>query len=364
MAFIRPTLTEIITRIEADMSARLLNGAPVLRRSFLGVLARVFAGISHLLYGFLEWMSKQIVPGAETNDSDMLEQHADLWGVARRAAAYATGNITVTGTTGAVIPAGSVLQSAAGIQYKTDTETILDDVTAEVAVTAVEAGTAGNLDAAAVVSFVSAIDGVNSSATVATGGLAGGVAEETIAELRARLVERLRNTPHGGSLADYERWALEVAGVSKVFVFPLYNQPGDIYPAPGHVGVTFITAAGGIPGAGTVAALQSHLNEVAPSTAQVTAYAPAALTVDFEIQYSPYSASESDPVRLAIAANLAALFLRVGAPNATIPLSQINEAISAAVGEDDHVLVAPVANITTTRAQYPVVGTISFSELT
>jgi uncharacterized phage protein gp47/JayE len=359
MAYTRPTLTEIITRIEADMSARLLDGAPVLRRSFLGVLSRVFAGISHMLYGFIVWLSKQAVPGSDDNDADYLELHADTWGITRRAAAYATGNITVTGTTGAVVPAGSVLQRADGVTYETDAEATLAGGTATIAVTAITAGADGNAVISTVVSFVSAIDGVNSTATVATGGLTGGVDQETDDELRDRLQARLLFIPHGGAEEDYNLWALEVSGIYKAFVFPLYDQPNDTYPAPGHVGVTGIDSAGAVIAAGVVTALQTYLDSVAPVTAQVTAYAATPVAVNFNINLSPNTTA----VRAAVEAEIEALFLREAAPNTTITLSHINEAISVASGEIDHALVAPSADIAATRAQIQSVGTFTFGTL-
>lgn len=349
MPYTRPTLTAIVTRIEADISARLLNGAPVLRRSFLGVLARVFAGIMHLLYGFLSWIVKQIVPGAETNDSEFLEAHADTFGITRRAAAFSEGNITLTGTNAATIPIGSVLDRADGETYTTTSAGTISSGTATVSVIADTAGINGNAVAGVSLSFQSPITGVDQAAVVATGGLIDGVDAETDAELRTRLQERMMNTPHGGSLLDYEAWALEVSGVLIPFVFPLYDQANDVYPAPGYVGVTCATADG-IPDAGVVAALQAKFDEVAPVTAVVKAYAPAELSVDIEIEITPDNAT----VRAAVVAELESLFLRKGAPNSTIPLSQINEAISIADGETDHVLVSPVADVVTTRNEYPV----------
>jgi uncharacterized phage protein gp47/JayE len=312
-----------------------------------------------MIYGFITWVSKQAVPGSDDNDADYLELHADTWGITRRAAAYATGNITVTGTTGATVPAGSVLQRADGIKYETDAEAVLSGGTATIAVTAVVAGLDGNAVISTIVSFVSAIDGVNAAATVASGGLTGGVDQETDAELRDRLQARLLSIPHGGAELDYERWALEVAGVYKPFVFSLYDQPNNTYPAPGHVGVTAIDSAGAVIAAGVVTALQTHLNSVVPVTAQVTAYAATPVTVNFEINLSPNNSTVQD----AVEAEINALFLREAAPNSTILLSHINEAISVAAGEVDHALVAPVADIAATRAQIQVVGTFTFGSI-
>ncbi len=43
MAFARPTLPELITRIEADMVSRLTGGGTLLRRSVVKVLSRVIS---------------------------------------------------------------------------------------------------------------------------------------------------------------------------------------------------------------------------------------------------------------------------------------------------------------------------------
>jgi uncharacterized phage protein gp47/JayE len=338
------------------MSSRLLDGAPVLRRSFLGVLARVFAGIMHMLYGMLVWLSKQVLP--DLCDADILERHADTWGITRIAATYATGNIDVTGTNGSVIPVGSIMARADGVEYSSTTEQTIAAGVAVVPVIALIAGVDGNAIAATVASFTSTITGVDQAGAVATGGLTGGVDQETDEDLRDRLLTRLQAIPHGGCLEDYEFWAREVAGVYIPFVFPLYDYDNDLSDQPGYVGVTCISTTG-IPSAGVITALQAHLDEVAPVTADVVAYAPTPLTVNFEMNLDPNDTTTQD----AVEAEIAALFEREGAPNVTIPLSHINEAISLATGENDHILTTPAADITTTKRQYPVLGTFTYHNI-
>ena len=55
MSFARPTLAALRSRIAGDMSARLLDGAPLPSRSVLSVLSWVHAGACHLMYGALQW---------------------------------------------------------------------------------------------------------------------------------------------------------------------------------------------------------------------------------------------------------------------------------------------------------------------
>jgi uncharacterized phage protein gp47/JayE len=364
MAYQRPTFSQIVTRIEADMSSRLLGGAPVLRRSFLGVLARVFAGAMHLCYGFLVWISKQIVPGSD-NDSDYLEKHADDFGVTRRAASYASGNVTLSGTNGATIPAGTLVQRSDAVQYQTLAEGTISTGTATVAVQAVVSGVNGNVDAATSLQLVSTITGINTAAVVASGGMTGGVDQESDAELLARLLTRMQNQPQGGAKIDYEIWAKEVAGVSRAWCFPTYDYDNDVYPAPGHVGVTFMTSSG-IPSGSLVTQVQNYLQDSnregkAPCIANVKAYAPEALPVSFEIHISP----DTPGIRAAVRANIAALFESEGAPNSTIPLSHIEHEIKSAAGLTDYQLISPASAVVTTRKQYPVpdVDNINFQPL-
>jgi uncharacterized phage protein gp47/JayE len=351
MPFTRPSLTTIVARIEADMSTRLIGGKSVLRRSFLGVLARVFAGAIHMLYGATVWLSEQILP--DTAEDEILERYADIHGVTRRAAAYATGEVDCTGTDGSTIPEGTLIQRSDGIQYSVDADATVAGGVATVDVTAVVAGADANADGGEAVSFVSPVSGVDQAATVdSTNGIAGGVDEESDAELRARLLAWIQMTPQGGSAADYEAWALEVSGVYRVFVFPEFDAENLIDDQPGYVGVTFITsdAAAPIPSTQLVTDVGDYVEERRPVTARVTVYKMTELSVSFEINLSPNTAA----VQAAIKSELSALFAREGAPDDTIPLSHINEAISIATDEHDHELVLPVADITTTKIQYPV----------
>jgi uncharacterized phage protein gp47/JayE len=362
MAYTRPPLSDIATRIKADMSTRLLGGAPVLRRSFLGVLALVFAGAIHLAYGFLVWMSKQIVPGTD-NDSEFLDQHADDYGVTRKAAAYATGNIDFIGSDSSTIPSGTLLQRSDGVQYSTTTEGTISSGTARVAAQAVMAGDAGNCDAAMSLQLVSAIAGIVSAATASSGGMTGGVDQENDADLLARLQERKQNTPQGGCKLDYEIWAKEIAGVERAWCFPLYDEVADAYPAPGWVGVTFVTASG-LPSGALVSEVQAYIQDTdlsgkAPVTAMVKAYAPVAETVNFEIHLSPNTTA----IQAAVQAAIEALFAREAAPNVTIPLSHIDEAIQSTAGVLDHLLVTPAAAVVSNRKQMPTIGSFTWGSI-
>lgn len=349
MPFSRPALTDLIERTRADALAR-LNAEELLRRADVEVLARVLAGASHALHGYIDWLSRQVI--YDTADAEMLDRWATIWGVPRHAPFTASGNITLTGTTGTVIPAGTSLVRTDGAEYTTDADATLAAGTATAAVTASLAGDSGNSLIGSSLSLASPISGANSVATVATGGLAGGADQEDDAALRSRLTFRIQNPPHGGASFDYVTWALEVSGVTRAWVYP--EELGL-----GTVTVRFVRDddASVIPDAGEVAAVQAYIDALRPVTADVTVVAPVAVPLDFTIALTPNTAA----VKSAVTAELTDLLRREAEPARTILLSRIREAISIAAGETNHVLTVPAADVTHTTGQMATMGTITWS---
>jgi uncharacterized phage protein gp47/JayE len=351
MPFSRPTLSELIDRVASDIETRLPGTDARLRRSNLNVLARIHAAGVHGLYGFLDWLAKQLMP--DTAEAEHLARWTSIWGVTRKAAVAATGNVSFGGTNGTAIPAGTLIQRADGAQFTTDAEGTISGGSATIAVTAAVAGADGNADASTSLTLVSPIAGINTTATVAAGGLSGGADEEDDDSLRERLLSRVQRQPHGGADFDYETWALEVAGVTRAWVYP--QELGL-----GTVTVRFVRDddVSIIPDAGEVAAVQAYIDARRPVTAAVTVVAPTAVPLDFEISgLNP----NNTPVKAAIEAELEDLLRREAEPGGTILISHIREAISAAAGEYDHVLVSPSANVTHTPGQLATMGTITWS---
>ena len=61
MPFSRPTLQNIFDRIINDIESRLTSNTPILKRALLRILAAVFASAIHICYGFIVWVSEQII---------------------------------------------------------------------------------------------------------------------------------------------------------------------------------------------------------------------------------------------------------------------------------------------------------------
>lgn len=348
MVFNRPTLIQIIDRALADLQAS-LGTAPLLRNSFVGALVKAIGGAVHLLYGFLTYISKQALP--DTAEGDYLNRWAAIWGVNRSAADYSQGNVTFTGTNSTDIPAGTLLQNAAGLQYTTDALGTISSGTATVAVTATFAGEASNASSGDTVSLLNPIAGVSSTVTVASGGLTGGVDQESDESLRDQMLQRIQNPPQGGSKNDYERWALEVSGVSRAFVFPEMSGAGT-------VGVAILGPDDAVPDAGVISDTQDYIDDDdrRPVTANVTVFAPTLVEIDFTISVAPNSAE----VKAAIEDSLQAMLKRDAEPGATIYLSRIREAVSIAAGETDSTVTVPSADVTYDEDEMAIFGEITW----
>lgn len=351
MPFARPSLPDLRQRVEGDLASALLGAGALLRRSLLQLLAWAIAAATHLLHGHLDWVARQVM--ADTADAEQLDRWASLYGILRKPAAYAKGSATLTGANNTLVRAGTRLKRADGAEYTTDADVVIAAGTATATVTAVAAGAAGNAAAGTTLTLVSPIAGVSSTATAAAGGLASGADAETDEALRARVVARIQAPPAGGAATDYVAWALESAGVTRAWCFPLYTGPGT-------VGVTFVLdnqTPSIIPSVGKVAEVQAYIDARRPVTASVTVFAPAALPLNFTIALTP----GSDAVKAAVEAALKDLIRREAKPAGTLLLSHIREAISTAAGESDHTLASPSANVVAGAGQLTTFGAITWS---
>lgn len=354
MPFARPTLTEIIDRIIADISSRVVGvDSAMLRRSLLGIVGRAEAGAAHQLYGYIDWVARQAIP--DTAEAEWLERWAAIWKITRKPADFASGSVTFTGANGSPIPDGTIVQRSDGVQYATQGAAAISGSSATVPVLALVAGEAGNAGAGIAVSLLSPVAGVQSSAAVAAGGLTGGDDVESDERLLARLLQRIQNPPQGGAEADYIGWALEVPGVTRAWVTPRVMGAGT-------VGLQFVTdddPAGIIPDAGKVAEVQANVDVKRPVTADVYVTAPIADALDMTIKLSPNTAT----VRAAVLAELQDLITRDSVPAGTILISRLREAVSIAAGEQNNQITTPTADVTHAAGHMAVLGTVTFEAL-
>lgn len=346
MAFNRPTLAQVIERVATDVFSR-LNQEDILRRADASVYARVVAGVTHGLYGYLDWISRQVMP--DTAESEYLDRWASLWKIPRKPAEFATGSATVTGLVGAVVPTGTVLQSLDGAQYEVAADVTFVSTTAVVALQSVLAAASGNRAAGQTFALVTPVPGVETTATA--GAMSGGADVEKDDALLSRLLARIQTPPHGGSAADYVAWALEVPGVTRAWCYPL-EMGADT------VTVRFMRDldASPIPDAGAVADVHTHILAVRPVTGHLYTVAPIAAPVNYSIAVVPNTAA----VKAAVLAELQDLHSREAVPGGTLLLSHMRAAISAATGETNYTMTTPSADVVSTTGQLSTLGVVTW----
>jgi uncharacterized phage protein gp47/JayE len=350
----RPTLSSLIAAAESDIDGKLTGADSRLRRSMLSVIVRVLCGLAFALYGFIiaNWKNLFI---DSADDAHVLEQAAD-YGLSLTPASFAGGNIDLTGADGNTVLSGAALQyqDAAGniLQYTTTADATIAGGVAVVAVAASQGGVASNLAAGTILTFVSPVAGVSSSATVAAGGVAGGVDQETIDSLRARVKQRKRNPPQGGSQSDYEQWvSAAISGITRSWVIPGWDGVGSV-----GLGFVFDRRTNIIPTSDDLTAMSTYIAPLRPVTARVVPFAPIASPIDFTLTISPDNAL----LRTAVEGSLADLIVREGtAEGGAILLSHMRDAIGETAGIDDYALTAPAADVVTAAGYLPTFGGVT-----
>lgn len=163
---------------------------------------------------------------------EFLNYHAECRQMKRKEAQYASGEITITGTPGTVIPAGynvatEARNDIASKDYTTTEEcTIGEDGTVTVNAVSVSAGRIGNTAAGTIVVNSSSFDDV--TAIINNEPFKGGIDEEDDDSLIKRIEEYDlsigdRNT---GNPSDYKRWAESVDGTGSAKVVRAKDNSG------------------------------------------------------------------------------------------------------------------------------------------
>lgn len=369
MAFTRPTLQEIIDRIEKDFKVGLSLQA-ILKRSFLKVFAKVFGGASHTLHGHIDFsINKKFFP--DTGDEKTVIRWGALYALPRREATFAELIIDVVGTTGGTLLVDQIYIRSDGAEYKVKDEVIVPAVTTVPAtLVAAKAGFDFNLEDGDEVSLQSTVAGIESDSLVDSTVIEGEDLED-IEIYRVRVLNRLGFPPSGGTANDYIAFAQTVAGITRVWVLP--GNRGQ-----GTVDTTFVedgnAPASIIPSPAKVAEVQLAVDNLKPITADHVSFAPIDDQLNPEIQLKPNTTA----VQNAVISELNDLLAReaqvrgaidptlVGAGvtfDGKIKLSQINEAISIAKEEDDHVLLSPTSDEQPSQGGLVTLGTPVFSTL-
>lgn len=231
----RETVASIRARLDADVNAGVAPTSPdfvdTTEGGVYSDLAQAFAlECSRLWDALASDTIAAIFPAYSWGT--YLDQHGALIGVARKDASKATGEVTFSGTNGTLVPTGTVvavLQSdpdADAVEFRTTASGTIASGTLTVAVEAAEAGATGNAAASTVTVLLSPVSGV--SAVTNALPITGGADVETDEDYRTRVTAAYLAPQGAGTVADYERWALEYPGVGFATAEPLWGGAGTV----------------------------------------------------------------------------------------------------------------------------------------
>ena len=308
------------------------------------------------LYQHQQWLYAQIFP--DTADTDNLYRHALEHGLTPKIAVSASGFATFSGSIGAPIPVGTALQSAGNIVFVTTAPAVIGSLgTGVVAITAVVAGSMGNLPIDTALTLSSAPAGISSSALVSTA-TTGGTDDETSAALLNRLLLLLRSPPQGGSKADYKQWAEAVPGVGIAYI---YGQR----TASNSVDIVILDSFGQLPTTPLIASVQAAIDLVRPVTAANSwVIGPTAVPVPITMVLNRAAGVLVSDVEPFILASLQAYFAAL-TPGDPVVYNKLVTLVLDITGIVDVVFSTPTANVAilidSTHLQMATLGTVTIS---
>lgn len=330
-----------------------------LARSNIKALAFVQGAGLHGAYRYMrDFIARQAIPTQSAGE--FLDGWLATYAMARKEAAAAMGTASGTGVTGTLLPAGTLLQSADGRQYRITADVTVVAGLVTVQVIALVAGAAGNLGASIPLSLVSPVSGIDSAfMSGSVSGISGGADQETDSQAVYRLQQRLSAEPMGGSPADYARWALQVAGITRAW--GVRNPAG-----PTTAGVIIMADGNTAPGLPTVSQQTAVLDYIRDPRRgppdELFVIIPTPVTINVTLSISP----DTSAIRAGVQAALKDLFFREAVPGGSIPHSHLAEVISAVVGEYNHTVISPTitSGAFFTVSSYDrllVLGTVTFA---
>ena len=198
----------------------------LLSKSFLFVLATILGGIFVICYKQIGWFFLQLFPEhaywKTVHVLGLPIRPLVKWGILIGVGEPRQGtqwkgeiNISTIGYDTSLIAGTQLKSDLTGSVYLTEKSITLENENEVVPVICTDVGNTGNLENGDILKFVSPLGNVQKEAKVLRVTVYGRD-NESESEYRTRVVNRFRNPPLGGALADYRQWASDEIGRAHV----------------------------------------------------------------------------------------------------------------------------------------------------
>jgi uncharacterized phage protein gp47/JayE len=379
MPFARRTLTQLRDGALQDVAAadiydtttgQVVN--PILLQfDPLTILAIVLAGLAYEEYGYLDYISLQSTPVTATDEAAL--EWGALKGKTLEPATAATAVAMFTGPAEADIPIGTPLTRTDGTAYVTTADAVIaaGATTVNIPFEAVNTGASGTIAAGAALTMSNPIPGVAVGVLVVSS-TTPGTDIETFDAFKARYLFAFANPPAGGSLTDYEQWALDIPGITRAWTYGQGVGAGSVllfvmldnsevanggFPV-GNNGVATAETRAIATATGDQLTVANAIYPLRPVTALLYVSGPIPQTITFN--FSGLGVNNTAANQATALAALQALFLAIGTPlGQTIQPSEWDGALGSALGGIPFTLTAPIGDITVPLGSLPQVTSAS-----
>lgn len=212
---------------------------------------------------------------AGTSWGEYLTAKCSDFGIDRKLAVKAHGEVTVKGTQNAWIPVNSLFQSTSGYKFYTTKESYIGDSgSAIIPIEAEKPGTEYNLEANTITLIPMSIGGVsavnNDKPTI------DGFDEESDEALYQRYSDFIRLPATSGNIYHYNLWATSVSGVGGCRIKDLVNGPGT-------VGVAIVDSNGDKASPDLINKVKAYIELKRPVGAKVIVSTPEIQTINITV---------------------------------------------------------------------------------
>ena len=319
---------------------------------FYALAAQVYS-----LYIQADWVTRQAFP--QTAEGEYLDRHAQLRGLERKPAVAAEGIVRFTaGETAAAprdIPQGTVCMTAGLVRFETTSPAVLEakKLTVEVPVRALEAGTAGNVSAGAILSMAVAPMGIAFCTNPKA--CSGGADGETDSALRERVLDTFKRLPNGANAAFYQQGALSFDQVVAATVIPRPRGVGSVDVVPATLA--------GIPGSELLKELQAYFEERREIAVDVKVRVPQTVTVNISVQVVPEEGRDKAQVLAGVETALRGWFTGK-LLGQDILRAKLGHLIYNCGGVANYTITIPAADVIVEDDVLPLLGTLKVEEKT
>ena len=300
---------------------------------------------------------------------DWLDLHGTQCGLKRREATKASGYVNLSGQDGVEIPIGTVFCTPAtdtnsSIEFESTELVVVSDGSAKVPISAVQSGPLSNVVAGTVTLALNPITGIDSITNEFA--ITGGTEEEEDDIFRERIMDANANkgTSYIGNVADYRRWAMEVAGVGSVTVIPTPDGVG------GKVKIIVVDANGQPANESILKEVYDHvmapnapLDRLAPAGASIEVVAPTTGNINYSANIALNEMGNIETVKTEFISSLAEYY-EVAKKEGVLRYSRVYAILSNTTGVKDFnslKIDGNTENLVIDKESFPFTGTVDFT---